>query len=94
MHSNGRNITAVITGFVVLLAFLAYYEFPFSESAVGRMIGGTLSIILRAISYAWISKIAKSQGRKHLGYSIIGIIFPAITLIVIGLLGNRTIKPA
>src|SRR5688500_18839014 len=89
MKQNGKDLTAVITGCIVLVAFVLYSLLPFSESDGGRIISGTLSIILRIFSCIWISYIAKNQGRKPIGYVLLGIFFPAITLIIIGLLGNN-----
>lgn len=83
------KLSSIITGILVIIGFLTYYEIPFSKSDGGRLIGGTLAIILRASSCVWISQIAKSQGRKSLGFIISAIFIPAITLIIIGILGNK-----
>jgi len=55
----------------------------------GRAARGTFSIVFRIFCYFWISHIAEQQGRKRVIFVIVGIFVPAITLIVMGLLGNK-----
>jgi len=79
----------IISGIVIMVFFIGLTFIPFLKSDGGRLIQGTLSILLRAIVCFWISHLTKRQNRKSLGYIILAIFIPAITLIIVGSIGDK-----
>lgn len=81
--------TPIITGVLVMVFFVLYQIFSPIKGDTGRLVQGGLSLLLRVFVVYWINQIAKEQGRKALFFVILGIIIPAITLIIIGVLGKK-----
>jgi hypothetical protein len=75
-----------------MVFFIAFQQLSPIRGDAGRLFQGTLSIILRVVVTFWISSLAKQQGRKSLPFVLIGIIIPAITLIIIGIIGDKKEK--
>lgn len=83
--------TPIIAGILIIVFFILFQTFS-PRGDAGRLLQGTLSIILRVFAALWINQIAKEQGRKSLFFVMLGIITPAVTLIIIGALGNREMQ--
>lgn len=91
-EKKNNYFTPIIAGILIMIFFIAFQQlFPIQEDAK-RLIQGTLSIILRVFAAFWISTLTKQQGRKSLPFVIIGIIIPAITLIIVGIIGDKKKK--
>ena len=58
-------------------------------SAVGGVVGGLLGFILWIVIMIWIYNIAKRKGRHAVGWTILGLFFTLITLIVILVLPSK-----
>jgi hypothetical protein len=84
-----KYTSPIISGIIIMAFFISLTFIPFFKSDGGRLIQGTLSILLRVIACVWISHITKRQHRKSLGYIILGIFIPAITLIILGLIRDK-----
>ncbi len=79
----------VVAGILIMVFFIAFQLIlPIKANPV-RLVMGALSIILRIIAVLWISELTKQQGRKSLFFMLLGILLPAITLIVVGAMGDK-----
>jgi hypothetical protein len=83
----------IIAGFAVIILFIYLQEFSRLQGDGGRLIRGWLSIILRFFACTWIYQLTKSQNRKPIFYVLLGILIPAITLIIVGIMGDKKEKP-
>jgi hypothetical protein len=91
--SMGKYRNPIIAGFAVIALFIYLQEFSQLQGDGGRLIRGWLSIILRFFACIWIYQLAKSQNRKPLFYVLLGVLIPAITLIIVGIMGDKKEKP-
>jgi len=84
--------TPIVAGILIMAFFLAYQFFSPVTGDAKRLLQGTLSIILRIFACFWVASLTTEQGRKSILFVILGIFLPAITLIIVGLLGDKKSK--
>jgi len=89
----GKYREPIIAGFGVIILFIYLQEFSGLQGNGGRLIRGWLSIILRFFACTWIYHLTKKQNRKPLFYVLLGVLIPAITLIIVGIMGDKKVKP-
>jgi len=88
MNNYSRPIS---TGIVIILVFLLLQFLPrFLVNTVGMIIF-TFSLILRLVVCYWIYFLTKQQGRPKIPFMLLALLIPAITLIIVGILGDRKI---
>jgi len=91
-EKENKYTTPIISGVLIMIFFIAFLQLSPIQGDAGRLMQGTFSIILRVFAAFWISSLTKQQGRKSLPFVILGIIIPAITLIIVGLIGDQKKK--
>lgn len=82
----------ILAGLGIMAFFIAFYEFNPIGGEGGRLLEGTLSVILRIATCYWVSDLTKRQGRNPIGYVILAVFIPAITLIFVGMNGDSRQK--
>ncbi len=79
----------ISSGFVIIAIFVGISFIPFFKSDGGRLIQGSASILLRLVTCFWIADVTKRQNRERVPYIIMAVIIPAITLIIVGIIGDK-----
>ncbi len=77
------------SGFVIISVFVGISFIPFFKSDGGRLIQGGASILLRLVTCFLIADVTKRQNREKVPYIIMAIFIPAITLIIVGIIGDK-----
>ena len=90
MNLKKRKYQSLInSGFIIITIFIGISFIPLFKSDGGRLLQGGASIILRLVTCFWVADIAKKQGRESVGYVLLALIIPAITLIILGVIGDK-----
>jgi len=83
----------IIGGVGIFVVAIILSQVNIFENDVGRLINGTLMIVIRFLCMIWIYDATKSQARKTSPYIIFGLISPGLVMIILGLAGdNRSDK--
>ena len=64
-------------------------QLDFFASDGGRLIFGTISILIRAVATVWVRKIAKEIGKDLIPWTIGAVFLPGLTLIYVAHVANR-----
>ena len=84
-----KYLTPIVSGFFIMIFFIVFQQFAPFEGNLGRYIQGLLSVLLRIFAGFWIASLTKQQGRKSVPFVLLSILIPAITLIIVGIMGDK-----
>lgn len=86
-YTKEKDATYVGILLIVINVILYSVNIENTEKTMGVLLVG--SLFLRILIISWVVNIAKRQNRDVIGWGILAFLFPAITLIIIGLMRKK-----